>query len=155
LVQTELWDKSDRQSLHGGKFDQRPKVKVAWCPMPGTNGTANEGIVIPHRLLTLPEAAHYLGCTIWSVRELIWKGQLPYTRFGKRFQVDRQDLDELVDREKRCEGTGPATRRVTQGASGIANALHADVVQTRSLNEECEDETGGRKGKKQQAKPGV
>src|SRR5258706_3047025 len=23
--------------------------------------------------VTLPEAAHYLGCTIWSVRELIWK----------------------------------------------------------------------------------
>jgi len=123
--------------------------------MPGTNGTATESIVIPHRLLTLPEAAHYLGCTIWSVRELIWKGQLPYTRFGKRFQLDRQDLDELVDREKRCEGTGPATRRVTQGASRIANGLHADVAQTRSLNEECEDETGGRKGKKQHAKPGV
>jgi excisionase family DNA binding protein len=123
--------------------------------MPGTNETANESIVIPHRLLTLPEAAHYLGCTIWSVRELIWKGRLPYTRFGKRFQVDRQDLDELVDREKRCEGTGPASRRVTQGASGMTNASHVDVAQTRSLNEECEDETSGRKSKKQHAKPGV
>ena len=73
--------------------------------MPGTNG-AVEGIrIASQRLLTLPEAAHYLGCTLWSVRELIWKGELPYTRFGKRFQVDRRDLDELVDREKRCEGT--------------------------------------------------
>src|SRR6266478_666184 len=102
--------------------------------MHGTNETANESIVILHRLLTLPEAAHYLGCTIWSVRELIWRGQLPYTRFGKRFQVDRQDLDELVDREKRCEGTGPATRRVKQGARGIANVLHADVAQNRNLS---------------------
>jgi excisionase family DNA binding protein len=123
--------------------------------MPGTNGTANEGIVIPHRLLTLPEAAHYLGCTIWSVRELIWKGQLPYTRFGKRFQVDRQDLDELVDREKRCEGTGPANRRVTQGATGVANTPHTNVAQSLSLNEEYEDETSGRKGKKQHAKVGL
>ncbi len=122
--------------------------------MPGTNGTANEGTVIPHRLLTLPEAAHYLGCTIWSVRELIWKGQLPYTRFGKRFQVDRQDLDELVDREKRCEGRGPANRRVTQRASEMANSSHANVAQALSLNEECEDETSGRKGKKQHAKVG-
>ena len=32
LVQTGLWDKSDRQSLYGGKFNERPKVKVAWCP---------------------------------------------------------------------------------------------------------------------------
>lgn len=123
--------------------------------MPGTNGTANEGITIPNRLLTLPEAAQYLGCTIWSVRELIWKGQLPYTRFGKRFQVDRQDLDELVDREKRCEGTGPANRRVTQGASGVANTSHTNVAQSLSLNEEREDETGGRKNKKQHARLGV
>jgi excisionase family DNA binding protein len=123
--------------------------------MPGTNGTANEGTVIPHRLLTLPEAAHYLGCTFWSVRELIWKGQLPYTRFGKRFQVDRQDLDELVDREKRCEGTGPASRRATQCASGMANSSHTDVAQTRSLKEECEDETGGSKSKRQHTKLGV
>jgi excisionase family DNA binding protein len=123
--------------------------------MPGTSETANESIVIPHRLLTLPEAAHYLGCTIWSVRELIWKGQLPYTRFGKRFQVDRQDLDELVDREKRCEGTGPANRRVTQGASGVANTPHTNVAQSLSSNEECEDETSGRKGRRQRAKVGL
>jgi len=123
--------------------------------MHGTNETANERTVIPHRLLTLPEAAHYLGCTIWSVRELIWRGQLPYTRFGKRFQVDRQDLDELVDREKRCEGTGPASRRVTQGASGVANTPQTNVAQSLSLNEECEDETSGRKGKKQHAKVGL
>src|ERR1700682_6444303 len=123
--------------------------------MPGTNGTSNEDIVILHRLLTLPESALYLGCTLWSVRELIWKGQLPYTRFGKRFQVDRRDLDELVDREKRREGTGPSNRRATQGASRMANTSHADVAQTRSLNEECEDETSGRKSKRQQAKLGV
>jgi excisionase family DNA binding protein len=78
--------------------------------MPETKRIADEVPIAPRRLLTLPEAAHYLGCTLWSVRELIWKGQLPYTRFGKRFQVDRRDLDELVDREKRSEGTGPGTR---------------------------------------------
>lgn len=78
--------------------------------MPETKRTADEGAFVPRRLLTLPEAAHYLGCTLWSVRELIWKGQLPYTRFGKRFQVDRRDLDELVDREKRSEGVGRGTR---------------------------------------------
>src|SRR5690242_9367974 len=123
--------------------------------MQGTNGTSNENRVIPHRLLTLPEAAHYLGCTLWSVRELIWKGHLPYMRFGKRFQVDRQDLDELVDREKRCAGTGAVNRRVTQGASGVANTPHTNVAQSLSLNEECEDETSGCKGKKQHAKVGL
>jgi len=77
--------------------------------MSEAKGTVGERSSISQRLLTLPEAAQYLGCTLWSVRELIWKGQLPYTRFGKRFQVDRRDLDELVDREKRCEGCGPMT----------------------------------------------
>jgi excisionase family DNA binding protein len=73
--------------------------------MPGTKIDGDH--IISQRLLMLPEAAHYLGCTLWSVRELIWKGHLPYTKFGKRFQVDRRDLDELVDREKRCEGQTP------------------------------------------------
>jgi len=78
--------------------------------MPGTKRTIDEVPIASQRLLTLPEAAHYLGCTLWSVRELIWKGRLPYTRFGKRFQVDRRDLDELVDREKRSEAIGSRTR---------------------------------------------
>ncbi len=56
------------------------------------------------RLLTLPEAARYLGCTVWAVRELIWRGDLSYTRFGKRFQVELRDLDVLIDREKRQDG---------------------------------------------------
>jgi excisionase family DNA binding protein len=62
--------------------------------MPGTKIDGDH--IISQRLLTLPEAAHYLGCTLWSVRELIWKGHLPYTKFGKQFQVDRRDLDELL-----------------------------------------------------------
>ena len=60
----------------------------------------DDSAIFEQRLLTLPEAARYLGCTLWSVRDLIWKGQLPYTRFGKRFQVDVQDLDAMIDREK-------------------------------------------------------
>jgi excisionase family DNA binding protein len=62
-------------------------------------------LFVDARLLTLPEAARYLGCTVWTVRELIWKGELHYTRFGKRFQVDLRDLDVLIDREKRQEGS--------------------------------------------------
>jgi hypothetical protein len=86
--------------------------------MPITNGTANEVLSIPQRLLTPPEPARYPRSTLWSVLELIWKGQLPYTRFGKRFQVDRRDFDELLDREKKCEGTGPASRAIRCSASG-------------------------------------
>lgn len=66
---------------------------------------SQNGVTSEQRLLTIPEAARYLGCTVWSVRDLIWKGDLPYTRFGKRFQVDIRDLDALIEREKRREGS--------------------------------------------------
>jgi len=123
--------------------------------MPGTNGTIDGISIISQRLLTLPEAAHYLGCTLWSVRELIWKGELPYTRFGKRFQVDRRDLDELVDREKRCEGPGLVNRETPHNSRRAVKASPTTVLQTDGLNEECEDETSGRKGKKQHTRLGA
>ena len=121
--------------------------------MPGTNGRIDGIPIISQRLLTLPEAAHYLGCTLWSVRELIWKGALPYTRFGKRFQVDRRDLDELVDREKRCEGPGAANRQIPENARGVAKTSNTTVA--HSSSEEREDETSVRKGKNQHARLGV
>ena len=73
--------------------------------MPSTNVPPKSTESVAQRLLTLPSAAQYLGCTLWAIRELIWKGELPYTQFGKRFQVDVRDLDELVERQKRCEGS--------------------------------------------------
>ena len=73
--------------------------------MQSDSSRMEERMSVDARLLTLPEAARYLGCTVWAVRELIWKGELHYTRFGKRFQVDLRDLDVLIDREKRREGT--------------------------------------------------
>jgi excisionase family DNA binding protein len=81
--------------------------------------TTDEPATFPQRLLTLPEAAYYLGCTLWSVRDLIWKGELPYTRFGKRFQVDVRDLDAMIEREKRCEVADLVRRHPTQSAAGF------------------------------------
>src|SRR5437762_13694103 len=106
--------------------------------MPGTNGRIDGIPIISQRLLTLPEAAHYLGCTLWSVRELIWKGALPYTRFGKRFQVDRRDLDELVDREKRCEGPNVVDRQIPQNARGGPKPSCATVA--HRSDDGCEGE---------------
>src|SRR5260370_19664241 len=77
--------------------------------MNGSNGAITEAVATSQRLLPLPEAARYLGCTLWSVRELIWKGQLPYTRIGRRFQVDVRDLDEFVERRIRIDERSLAT----------------------------------------------
>src|SRR5260370_39056050 len=83
------------------------KPSVVWeSPMNGTNGAISEAVATPQRLLTLPEAARYLGCKLWSVRELIWKGQIPCTRIGGRLQVDVRDLDGLAEAEDGGEGCG-------------------------------------------------
>jgi hypothetical protein len=53
------------------------------------------------RLYTLPEGAEYLGRTVWGVRGLIWKGQLPVVQDGRRQFLDIKDLDSYIERSKR------------------------------------------------------
>ncbi len=55
---------------------------------------------LPKRLYTLSEAAHYLGRTLWSIRELIWKGSIPIVREGKRIFIDINDLEMYVTKHK-------------------------------------------------------
>ena len=55
---------------------------------------------LPKRLYSLSEAAHYLGRTLWSMRELVWKGSIPIVRERKRILVDIQDLESYVMRHK-------------------------------------------------------
>jgi excisionase family DNA binding protein len=55
---------------------------------------------IRRRLLSLPEAAEYLGLSPWTVRELAGKGRLPCVRITRKLLFDLRDLDALIDREK-------------------------------------------------------
>ena len=72
------------------------------------NGIKNQGfkntqrITNPYaqRLYALPDAAHYLGRTLWSMRELVWKGSIPIVREGKRIFVDVNDLNQYVEKHK-------------------------------------------------------
>jgi excisionase family DNA binding protein len=52
------------------------------------------------RLLDIPGAARYLGVRVYTIRDKIWSGQLPYLRLGKKFMLDRADLDAFVERRK-------------------------------------------------------
>ncbi len=56
------------------------------------------------RLLGLDDAAHYLGVSTWTVRELEWAGVLPRVRIPlgnwkelRKLLFDREDLDRLVE----------------------------------------------------------
>ena len=56
---------------------------------------------VPKRLLTLKEAACYLGRSVWSVRELIWKGSIPYIQDRRKQYLDIRDLEIFIEAHKK------------------------------------------------------
>ena len=73
-------------------------------PVPGT-GSAQAGIACK-RLLSLEDAAEYLGISYWAVRDLITARtllpvQLPLGRKRvRRVLLDVRDLEKLVEQSK-------------------------------------------------------
>jgi hypothetical protein len=66
--------------------------------------SAGKPLALPteRRLWGLQEAATYLGVSPWSVRELVWRGDLPTVRLPhvRRLLFDARDLAALVERSK-------------------------------------------------------
>jgi excisionase family DNA binding protein len=54
------------------------------------------------RMLTVQDAAKYLGCTIWFVRSLVWDQKVRSLTFGKRIVFDRADLDAFIEQQKQA-----------------------------------------------------
>lgn len=52
------------------------------------------------RLFGINEAAIYMGRTPSAIRQLINDGKIKVTRIDSRVQIDRTDLDELIDKSK-------------------------------------------------------
>lgn len=52
------------------------------------------------RWLSIPEAARYLSVTVFCVRSLLWSGAVPFTPCGKRYIIDREDLDRWAQANK-------------------------------------------------------
>ena len=52
------------------------------------------------RLLTLKEAATFLGVGDWTMRDLVWSGTVPLVRFRRRMYFDVRDLEQLIERNK-------------------------------------------------------
>jgi excisionase family DNA binding protein len=55
---------------------------------------------ITPRLLSQQEAASYLGISYWTLRDLVFRRELPFVKIGRRVLVDRLDLDAYLDRSK-------------------------------------------------------
>jgi excisionase family DNA binding protein len=52
------------------------------------------------RWLTIPMAAVYSSSSVKFIRTLLWKRELQYTKAGKRFIIDRDDLDRWMASNK-------------------------------------------------------
>ena len=52
------------------------------------------------RLLSLKDAAVYLGAHLWAVRQMVRNRELPYVQIGRKYLIDRLDLDRFVERNK-------------------------------------------------------
>lgn len=59
---------------------------------------------IEPRLLSQQEAALYLGISYWTLRDLVFRRELPFVRIGRRVLIDRIDVDAYLDRSKIHQG---------------------------------------------------
>ena len=72
--------------------------------MPVNPSQENKHVTTPseadRRWLTTDEAALYLRCSPQTIRSLIHRRELPASRLGQDFRLDRNDLDRLLERRK-------------------------------------------------------
>ncbi len=86
----------------------RAKSSAAVLQVPASHDHATSRTpALVKRLYTAKEAGIYLGGkSAWTVRELMWRGELPYVTIGKRrIAFDVHDLDRLVEERKTLERT--------------------------------------------------
>jgi excisionase family DNA binding protein len=52
------------------------------------------------RALTVQGAAAYLSTSVKFIRHLIWKRELKYVKAGKRFIIDKHELDRWLNQNQ-------------------------------------------------------
>ncbi len=52
------------------------------------------------RLYDVKQVGVVLGVSAWSVRELIWRGDLPHVRVGRLIRVDCKDLEAYIAKNR-------------------------------------------------------
>lgn len=68
-------------------------MEEQWIISPMSNRPAK-------RLLDVKGAGEYLSRSVWGIRELMYKGILPYVKFDRRIYFDIHDLDEVIEQHK-------------------------------------------------------
>lgn len=55
---------------------------------------------ISKRLYSLKESAIYLGRGLHGVRDIVWRGEIPIVRSGRKIFIDIKDLEHYVESNK-------------------------------------------------------
>lgn len=63
------------------------------------------------RLLDIRGSAGFLGVSPWTIRGLVWDGEIPHIKAGRKIWLDRHDLERWVTNAKEVSGTFSGTRR--------------------------------------------
>ena len=77
-----------------GRLD-RARVRVTSARLPKAP--------LARRLYDIQAVAAYLGIPPHTVREMIWRGDLPYVRLGRRQYLDIKDVDSYIEMNKQRE----------------------------------------------------
>jgi excisionase family DNA binding protein len=52
------------------------------------------------RLLTVRQAAEYLGTTVATLYSKVWRREIPFIKLGRSVRFDVVDLDEMIEQAK-------------------------------------------------------
>lgn len=66
----------------------------------GFQGSTSDHKTVAPRLFSLNRSAEYLGVSYWTVRDYIFRGELPSVKLGRRVLIDVRDLDALIAKYK-------------------------------------------------------
>lgn len=104
LAEAEVEILNDRTVVGAGKRVKRSKLanggdsetlrELVLAIRQATDDSGHK--VVPYAL-QIPDAAKYLGVTVWCIRCAIWNGQLPARRFGQTHVVLRSDLEQFAE----------------------------------------------------------
>jgi excisionase family DNA binding protein len=74
------------------------------------NATAPNIQAVPHRLMSVPQTALYLGMSPRSIWNWVYTRVIPSIKLGGSVRIDRNDLDELLLQRKTPALTEPKAR---------------------------------------------
>ncbi len=92
-------------------LQQKPTKVVAKCQSPAGQSKPDSlygGVLMPvllgeTRLISVEEAAKYLGVQKSTIYSWAWRRKIPSVKMGRRLLFDQEDLDRMIEAGKRRE----------------------------------------------------